>query len=139
MSFFDAPIARCEAVRQMVLTDETQAQEAGAHPADAVQILGSAPEFDLVSVRVAEYTALHPEVFSGVANQALTIAQLQAMERLHKLTSSASEIKAMKELGFDSAQSIVRLGSARFQELLAGALGEGRAAAALSGSVSLPT
>lgn len=31
MSFFDAPIARCEAVRQMVLTDETQAQCAREH------------------------------------------------------------------------------------------------------------
>ncbi|MBL8429716.1 MAG: hypothetical protein JNJ95_07505 [Dechloromonas sp.] len=26
MSFFDSPLARCEAVRQMVLTDETQAE-----------------------------------------------------------------------------------------------------------------
>ena len=31
MSFFDSPIARCEAVRQMVLTDETQAQCAREH------------------------------------------------------------------------------------------------------------
>lgn len=31
MSFFDAPLARCEAVRQMVLTDETQAECAREH------------------------------------------------------------------------------------------------------------
>jgi len=31
MSFFDAPLARCEAVRQMVLTDETQAECARDH------------------------------------------------------------------------------------------------------------
>lgn len=31
MSFFDSPIARCEAVREMVLTDETQAQCAREH------------------------------------------------------------------------------------------------------------
>lgn len=31
MSFFDSPIARCEAMRQMVLTDETQAQCAREH------------------------------------------------------------------------------------------------------------
>lgn len=31
MSFFDSPIARCEAVRQMVLTDETHAQCAREH------------------------------------------------------------------------------------------------------------
>ncbi|HSN98999.1 MAG TPA: hypothetical protein VLS89_11960, partial [Candidatus Nanopelagicales bacterium] len=96
--------------------------------ADAIQILGSAPDFELGRVRVADYAERYPEAFSGIANQAMTIAQLQAMERLHKLTPSVSEIKAMMDLGFDSAQSIVRLGNARFQELLAGALGEGRAA-----------
>ena len=31
MSFFDSPTARCEAVREMVLTDETQAQCAREH------------------------------------------------------------------------------------------------------------
>lgn len=35
MSFFDSPIARCEAVRQMVLTDETQAQCAREHDCPA--------------------------------------------------------------------------------------------------------
>ncbi len=38
MSIFDSPIARCEAVREMVLTDETQAQCAREHecPADRI-------------------------------------------------------------------------------------------------------
>ena len=31
MSIFDAPIARCEAVHEMVLTDETQAECAREH------------------------------------------------------------------------------------------------------------
>lgn len=31
MSVFDAPIARCEAVREMVLTDETQIECAREH------------------------------------------------------------------------------------------------------------
>lgn len=31
MSFFDSPIARCEVVREMVLTDETQAECAREH------------------------------------------------------------------------------------------------------------
>lgn len=31
MSVFDAPIARCNAVHEMVLTDETQAQCAAEH------------------------------------------------------------------------------------------------------------
>lgn len=31
MSIFDAPIARCEAIREMVLTDETQAECAREH------------------------------------------------------------------------------------------------------------
>ncbi len=31
MSIFDAPIARCEAVREMVLTDETQQECACEH------------------------------------------------------------------------------------------------------------
>lgn len=31
MSVFDSPIARCEAVREMVLTDETQAECAREH------------------------------------------------------------------------------------------------------------
>lgn len=38
MSVFDSPIARCEAVREMVLTDETQAECAREHdcPADRI-------------------------------------------------------------------------------------------------------
>lgn len=38
MSIFDSPIARCDAVREMVLTDETQAECAREHecPADRV-------------------------------------------------------------------------------------------------------
>lgn len=31
MSLFDSPIARCEAIREMVLTDETQAECAREH------------------------------------------------------------------------------------------------------------
>ncbi|MBS1142729.1 MAG: hypothetical protein H6R14_135 [Proteobacteria bacterium] len=31
MSFFDSPLARCEAMRQMVLTDETQLECAREH------------------------------------------------------------------------------------------------------------
>ena len=31
MTFIDSPIARCEAMRQMVLTDETQAECAREH------------------------------------------------------------------------------------------------------------
>ena len=31
MSFFDSPLARCEAVREMVLTDETQSECAREH------------------------------------------------------------------------------------------------------------
>ncbi|MBS1139719.1 MAG: hypothetical protein H6R13_1172 [Proteobacteria bacterium] len=31
MSYFDSPLARCEAVREMVLTDETQAECAREH------------------------------------------------------------------------------------------------------------
>lgn len=31
MSIFDSPIARCEAIREMVLTDETQAECAREH------------------------------------------------------------------------------------------------------------
>lgn len=38
MTFLDSPIARCEAAREMVLTDETQAQCAREHncPPDRV-------------------------------------------------------------------------------------------------------
>lgn len=38
MSTFDSPIARCEAVREMVLTDETQAECAREHecPSDRI-------------------------------------------------------------------------------------------------------
>ena len=31
MSFFDSPIARCEAIHELVLTDETQTECAGEH------------------------------------------------------------------------------------------------------------
>ena len=38
MSVFDSPIARCDAVREMVLTDETQAECAREHACPAGRI-----------------------------------------------------------------------------------------------------
>lgn len=38
MSVFDSPIARCDAVREMVLTDETQAECAREHECPASRI-----------------------------------------------------------------------------------------------------
>ena len=38
MSIFDAPIARCDAVREMVLTDETQCECAREHECPAGRI-----------------------------------------------------------------------------------------------------
>lgn len=38
MSIFDSPIARCEAVREMVLTDETQAECAREHECPASRV-----------------------------------------------------------------------------------------------------
>lgn len=38
MSIFDSPIARCDAVREMVLTDETQAECAREHDCPANRI-----------------------------------------------------------------------------------------------------
>lgn len=38
MSTFDSPIARCDAVREMVLTDETQAECAREHACPAGRI-----------------------------------------------------------------------------------------------------
>lgn len=38
MSFFDSPIVRCDAVREMVLTDETQAECAREHNCPAGRI-----------------------------------------------------------------------------------------------------
>lgn len=38
MSIFDSPIARCEVVREMVLTDETQAECAREHECPASRV-----------------------------------------------------------------------------------------------------
>jgi hypothetical protein len=38
MSTFDSPIARCEAIREMVLTDETQAECAREHECPPGQV-----------------------------------------------------------------------------------------------------
>jgi hypothetical protein len=38
MSIFDSPIARCDAVREMVLTDETQAECAREHECPAGRV-----------------------------------------------------------------------------------------------------
>ena len=38
MSVFDSPIARCDAVREMVLTDETQAECAREHACPAGRV-----------------------------------------------------------------------------------------------------
>jgi hypothetical protein len=103
--------------------------QGGPPLADAVEVLLHAPGFELGRTRVGAYLAQHPEVLTGVASPATTAAQLAAMERLHKLTPSASELKALMDLGLDSAHSVVRLGRAGFQELAAGALGASRAAA----------
>jgi uncharacterized OB-fold protein len=66
MSFFDSPIARCEAMRQMVLTDETQAEcarEHGCPPGLKCPLCGYFTESTGISeeASVETLTATHPQ------------------------------------------------------------------------------
>ena len=62
MSTFDSPISRCEAVREMVLTDETQAECAREHecPPDRVcPLSGYFIEAESTAEETAESLRLH--------------------------------------------------------------------------------
>ncbi|WP_437991268.1 neuraminidase-like domain-containing protein [Sorangium sp. So ce145] len=95
---------------------------------DAVRFLDEA-QFDFGHRRLREHLSRNPSALSFAAQPAVTMAQLAGMERLHKLTSSASEIKTLMSYGLDSAQSIVRMGRARFSRLVSTEIGSDRAAA----------
>lgn len=62
MSTFDSPISRCEAVREMVLTDETQAECAREHecPPDRVcPLSGYFTEAESTTEETTESLRLH--------------------------------------------------------------------------------
>ena len=62
MSVFDSPIARCDAVREMVLTDETQAECAREHACPAGRVCplcGYFADQETVPEKVTETPSTH--------------------------------------------------------------------------------
>ncbi|WP_437665418.1 neuraminidase-like domain-containing protein [Sorangium sp. So ce1182] len=102
--------------------------------ADAVRFLNEQPNFELGRTRLRAYLSGNSSALSFAAQPAVVAAQLAGMERLHKITPSASEIKTLMGYGLDSAQSIVRMGRARFTQLAGTALGQERASAVYAGA-----
>jgi hypothetical protein len=84
MSFIDSPISRCEAVREMVLTDQTQRQCAFEHecppgrncPLDGcfAEISGLTEAATLAEVAAAEAPMAHMEA-DAMANRTLGTRQ----------------------------------------------------------------
>ncbi|WP_437713631.1 neuraminidase-like domain-containing protein [Sorangium sp. So ce448] len=95
----------------------------------AVDFLTDQNLFELGRTRFRAYLSRHPTAIASGPQRASVVAQLAGMERLHKITPSASEIKTLMSYGLDSAQSIFRMGRARFVELAGPALGPARASA----------
>ncbi|WP_438010622.1 neuraminidase-like domain-containing protein [Sorangium sp. So ce321] len=102
--------------------------------ADAVRFLNEQTNFELGTTRLRAYLSYTPNALSFAAQPAVVATQLAGMERLHKITPSASEIKTLMGYGLDSAQSIVRMGRARFTQLAGPALGQERASAVYAGA-----
>ncbi|XXY21867.1 neuraminidase-like domain-containing protein [Sorangium sp. So ce216] len=96
---------------------------------DAVRFLNEQTGFELGKTRIRAYLSGNAAALAFAAQPAVVAAQLAGMERLHKITPSASEIKTLMGYGLDSAQSIVRMGRARFAQLAGSALGQERASA----------
>ncbi|WP_437840139.1 hypothetical protein [Sorangium sp. So ce1153] len=78
--------------------------------ADAVRFLNEQPNFELGRTRLRAYLSGNSSALSFAAQPAVVAAQLAGMERLHKITPSASEIRTLMGYGLDSAQSVVRMG-----------------------------
>jgi len=66
MSFFDSPLGRCTAIREMVLLDETQAECAREHACPPGQVCPLAGCFTTVSGR-APHEAAADAVGTGAA------------------------------------------------------------------------
>ncbi|WP_437580755.1 neuraminidase-like domain-containing protein [Sorangium sp. So ce887] len=96
---------------------------------DAVRFLNEQQGFELGKTRLRAYLTGHSTALAFAAQPAVVAAQLAGMERLHKITPAASEIKTLMGYGLDSAQSIVRMGRVRFTQLAGPALGSERASA----------
>ena len=65
MSFFDSPVARCEAVRELVLTDETQAECAREHDCPAGRICPLCGYFTETSGMAESHPEISPVAVPG--------------------------------------------------------------------------
>ena len=84
-------------------------------PTDDVRIFFSNnPGLDLGSMRLASYLKKTSGAMTGVVNVPATTRRLKAIERLLRITPSYDEIKHLLAAGFESAQSIHRIGKRRF-------------------------
>ncbi|GIF63988.1 hypothetical protein Ais01nite_20230 [Asanoa ishikariensis] len=101
-------------------------------PADARtfwrNVIASDVGFDLRKTNVGTFLSAHPELLSGVADEAGVRAEVAGVRRLFNLTRDYDQVRTLQQAGLDSATAVTRLGTGVFVSRFGDTFGGGAAA-----------
>lgn len=95
----------------------------GQNDQDLVLFFSKNPDFEFGKTRVRSYLQEKPGALDGLSSPKSATANLEALERLFKVTPNSSAMNALFSAGIHSAQSIQKLGKSAFINSYAQVLG----------------
>lgn len=86
---------------------------------DVARVLANAPQLELRDDHIDQFLAANPGALAGVANPETVKVQLKRVQRTMRVAPNAEHAEALMTAGLDSAQAVVSMAPAAFEELFA--------------------
>ena len=86
---------------------------------DVARVLANAPQLELRDDPIDQFLADNPGALAGVANPETVKVQLKRVQRAMRVAPNAEHAEALMTAGLDSAQAVVSMAPAAFEELFA--------------------
>ncbi|MEQ1742475.1 MAG: neuraminidase-like domain-containing protein [Candidatus Nitrotoga sp.] len=90
---------------------------------DVARVLANAPQLELRDDHIDQFFADNPGALAGVANPETVKVQLKRVQRTLRVAPNAEHAEALMTAGLDSAQAVVSMAPAAFDELFADKFG----------------
>ena len=90
---------------------------------DVARVLANAPQLELRDDHIDQFLAANPGALAGVANPETVKVQLKRVQRALRVAPNAEHAEALMTAGLDSAQAVVSMAPAAFDELFADKFG----------------
>jgi hypothetical protein len=97
------------------------------HKADFAAFFAQNPDFDFVHDYIAGKVATGTLQLEGAQDPDRMIGLLKAMQRVYRLSPHYDDMRALMDLGHDSAWKIVQVGKTRFKQAVTDTLGDAKA------------